>query len=255
MVMSLPAVAPFAFAEPSGTAPALRGGASFRRARMADLDPLIAAAQRGEPRALRALFERYRPDVSRIAFRVLGPSADLEDVVQEAFVQVFRSLPSYRGSAKFSTWLYRVVTNVARMHVRHERVRPRLGGAPEGVLEARPDDGQRPDEEAARNTRLRALYRHLDALSEKKRTVLVLHDLEGVAAAEVAQIVDAPVLTVRTRLFYARKELYAALAADPELADLLDELEAQGAVSPARAGGAGGSGGGGASSDGGGGGV
>jgi RNA polymerase sigma-70 factor (ECF subfamily) len=241
MIMSSPAVAPFAFA-------------AVTPARMADLDPLIAAAQRGESRALRGLFDRYRADVARIAFRVLGPSADLEDVVQEAFVQIFRSLPSYRGSAKFTTWLYRVVTNVARMHVRHERVRPRLGGAPEGMLEARPDEAQRPDEEAARNTRLRALYRHLDALSEKKRTVLVLHDLEGVAAAEVAQIVDAPVLTVRTRLFYARKELYAALAMDPDLADLVDELESQSSVLPARAGTAGG-GGGGASSDGGGGSV
>jgi len=194
---------------------------------MADLDPLIAAAQRGEPRALRGLFERYRNDVLRIAFRVIGPSPDLEDVAQEAFVQIIRSLPSYRGNAKFSTWLFRVVTNVARMHVRRERSRPRLAGAPEGLLEARPDPGQQPDEEAARNARLRALYRHLDALSEKKRTVLVLHDLAGVAAAEVAQIVEAPVLTVRTRLFYARKELYAALASDPELTDLLAWLQAQ----------------------------
>lgn len=205
------------------TAAALRGCA---RSRMADLDPLIAAAQRGEPRALRELFERYRADVLRIAYRVLGPSADLEDVAQEAFVQVFRSLPSYRGNAKFTTWLYRVVTNVARMHVRHERARPRLNGAAAGQLEARPDHAQRPDEEAARNARLRALYRHLDALSEKKRTVLVLHDLAGVAAAEVAQIVGAPVLTVRTRLFYARKELYAALANDPELSDMLESLQA-----------------------------
>jgi RNA polymerase sigma-70 factor, ECF subfamily len=194
---------------------------------MADLDPLIAAAQRGEPRALRGLFERYRHDVMRIAFRVVGPSADLEDIAQEAFVQIFRSLPSYRGSAKFSTWLYRVVTNVARMHVRHERSRPRLGGAPEGLLEARPDGAHLPDEEVARNARLRALYRHLDALSEKKRTVLVLHDLDGVPAAEVAQIVEAPVLTVRTRLFYARKELYAALARDPELTELLTWLQTE----------------------------
>jgi RNA polymerase sigma-70 factor, ECF subfamily len=214
MVWSFPGVAPYASAS------------AARPTRMADLDPLIAAAQRGEPRALRGLFERYRNDVLRIAFRVLGPSPDVEDVAQEAFVQIYRSLPSYRGSAKFSTWLYRVVTNVARMHLRHERSRPRLGGAPDGLLEARPDGGQQPDEAVARNARLRALYRHLDALSEKKRTVLVLHDLDGVAAAEVAQIVEAPVLTVRTRLFYARKELYAALANDPELSELLAWLQA-----------------------------
>src|SRR5689334_20644436 len=175
MVWSSPAFSPYASAS------------VVRLVRMAELDPLITAAQRGEPRALRTLFERHRGDVLRIAYRVLGPSADLEDVAQEAFVQIFRSLPSYRGSAKFTTWLYRVVTNVARMHVRHERARPRLGGAPDGLLEARPDPDQAPDEQAARNARLRALYRHLDALSEKKRTVLALHDLAGVPAAEVAE--------------------------------------------------------------------
>src|SRR5262245_54009121 len=101
-------------------------GSAVQQGRMAEIDPLISRAQRGEPQALRELFRRYRSDVTRIAFRVLGPSADLEDVVQEAFVQLFRSLGSYEGNAKFSTWLYRVVTNVARMHVRKEQVRPRL---------------------------------------------------------------------------------------------------------------------------------
>jgi RNA polymerase sigma-70 factor (ECF subfamily) len=69
-----------------------------------------------------------------------------------------------------------------------------------------------------------ALYRHLSALSDKKRTVLVLHDLAGLSAAEIAEIVEAPVLTVRTRLFYARKELYALLASDPALSELVGLL-------------------------------
>src|SRR6188472_1207364 len=102
---------------------------------MAELDPLIKRAQRGEPQALRELFVRYRGDVTRVAFRVLGPSADLDDVVQEAFVQVYRSLGSYQGTAKFSTWLYRVVTNVARMHRRRERARPQLDGAAHPIVD------------------------------------------------------------------------------------------------------------------------
>jgi RNA polymerase sigma-70 factor (ECF subfamily) len=98
-------------------APGMRS-AAVRRAPMAEIDPLIRRAQRGEPRALREVLERHREDVARVAFRVLGPSADLEDVVQEALVQIYRSLPSYAGHSKFTTWLYRVVTNVARMHLR-----------------------------------------------------------------------------------------------------------------------------------------
>jgi RNA polymerase sigma-70 factor (ECF subfamily) len=197
---------------------------TLRRAPMADIDPLISRAQRGEQRALRELLERHRGDVTRVAFRALGPSPDLEDVVQEALVQIYRSLPSYQGQSKFTTWLYRVVTNVARMHLRKQRSRPRLTGASNEALEREPTEAHRPDANAERNERLRALYRHVEALSDKKRTVLVLHDFTGLGAAEIAEIVEAPVLTVRTRLFYARKELYAALARDPALADLADSL-------------------------------
>jgi RNA polymerase sigma-70 factor (ECF subfamily) len=197
---------------------------------MVELDPLIQRAQDGDPRALRDLFLRYRGDVARIAFRVLGPSPDLDDVVQEAFIQLYRSLASYQGNAKFTTWLYRVVTNVARMHRRRERSRPQLEPASTAQLERQTDAAGGPQADAERGERLRALYRHLEALSERKRTVLVLHDLAGLPAVEIAEIVDAPVLTVRTRLFYARKDLYAALAADPALA----EVAAQLSVRPAR---------------------
>ncbi len=197
---------------------------------MPELDPLIRRAQDGDPHALRDLFHRYRADVARIAFRVLGPSADLEDVVQEAFVQLYRSLASYQGNAKFSTWLYRVVTNVARMHRRRERSRPQLESASKAQLEQRTAAPGGPEADVERGERLRALYVHLEALGDRKRTVLVLHDLVGLPASEIAEIVGAPVLTVRTRLFYARKELYAALAADPALA----EVAPRPSVRPAR---------------------
>src|SRR5262245_29700155 len=196
---------------------------SARQASMAELDPLITRAQRGDPQALRELFERFRGDVTRVAFRVLGPTPDLEDVVQEAFVQLYRALPSYQRHAKFSTWLYRVVTNVARMHRRRARSRPQLESRSSEQLERHPHASGQPDAEAERAERQRAPYRHLEALSERKRTVLVLHDLVGLPASEIAEIVAAPVLTVRTRLFYARRELYAALAADPALAELIGE--------------------------------
>jgi RNA polymerase sigma-70 factor (ECF subfamily) len=156
--------------------------------------------------------------------RVLGPDADLDDVVQEVFIQVFRSIGSFQGSSRFSTWLYRVSTNVARMHIRSRQARPRLVRT-EALPE--PGDGHdsspHPDAELQRQRRLRALDGLLQQLSEKKRLVYVLHDLQGLAAAEVAEIVEAPVLTVRTRLFYARKQLYAAVASAPELAELFGE--------------------------------
>lgn len=195
------------------------------------MDPdaaLISRAQGGDTKAFGQLFARHQGTVSRIVYRMIGPSADVEDVVQEVFLNVYRSLPSFRGESKFSTWLYRLATNVTRMHLRRGRSRPRFADV--DVPETR-NDGAPPETpyvQVERADRVRALYRLLDRLSEKKREVLVLHDLEGVPAKEIAVTLEIPVLTVRTRLFYARKELYAALAAEPSLEGvmrvLLDDL-------------------------------
>lgn len=183
------------------------------------VDPLVQRAQAGDERAFQEIFRRDRNVVSRLVFRLLGPDADLEDVVQDTFVHVYRSIGSFKGEAKFSTWLYRLTTNVVRMHLRRKRSRPRV--VTDQVPETPAADGpqqEAPDETAARRQRAQTLYQHLDALSDKKRTVLVLHDLEGVSAEEIAAIVEAPVLTVRTRLFYARRELAEALTGSPVFA-------------------------------------
>ncbi|MGE0787534.1 MAG: RNA polymerase sigma factor [Sandaracinaceae bacterium] len=196
-----------------------------RRPRSMDPDlELIARAKEGDTVAFRQVFLRHQAKVARIVYRMLGPSPDVEDVVQDVFLNVYRSLPSFRGDSKFSTWLYRLATNVTRMHLRRGRSRPRFADVevPEG-----PQIGDRqltPELEVERAERVRALYRLLDKLSDKKREVLVLHDLEGVPAKEIAELLDIPVLTVRTRLFYARKELYAALSADPSLAGVMEQL-------------------------------
>jgi RNA polymerase sigma-70 factor (ECF subfamily) len=185
---------------------------------------LIAQAKEGRPEAFQALFTRHRSDVTRIVFRMLGPSPDVEDVVQEVFLNVYRSLAKFRGEAKFSTWLYRLATNVTRMHLRRGRSRPRFADVevPEAPRATAPPDT--PHEAVERAERVRALYRLLDGLSDKKREVLVLHDLEGVPAKEIAEILDIPVLTVRTRLFYGRKDLYGRLAEEPSLRAVMDLL-------------------------------
>lgn len=191
------------------------------------MDPnraLIERAQSGDPAAFRQIFVAHRSDVSRVVFRMIGPSPEVEDVVQEVFLHVYRSLGSFRGESRFSTWLYRLAVNVSRMHLRKGRSRPRFSDVevPEAPRDGAPHDT--PDVVVERQERVRTLYRLLESLSEKKREVLVMHDLEGVPAKEIAEIVGVPVLTVRTRLFYARKELYAAMATEPSLAAVMDVL-------------------------------
>ena len=189
------------------------------RSHMAEDEGLLRRAGAGDAAAFKEIFLRHRSDVARLVYRMLNAPADLEDVIQEVFVQVFRSLKDFRGQSKFSTWLHRVTVNVVLMHRRSARSRPVLTEEAPGDIVA--DERQvLPDEDAERLERMRAFQRLLGRIAEKKRVVFVLHELEGMAPAEIAEVVDAPVLTVRTRLFYARRELEALLIEEPSLANL-----------------------------------
>lgn len=186
-------------------------------ARPVEVDELVRRSQGGDREAFAELFRRHRSDVARLVFRMLGPTADAEDVVQDVFLQVHRSLGDFRGQAKFSTWLHRVTVNVVLMVRRAARSRPVFAAE---ISDAEPDRGVLPDEDAARRQRVSAFRRILDKLPEKKRTVFILHELEGMAPMDIAEIVGAPVLTVRTRLFYARRELCDMMRDEPTLAML-----------------------------------
>ncbi|WP_437874998.1 RNA polymerase sigma factor [Sorangium sp. So ce513] len=192
-----------------------------------DVGEWIRRFQSGDPAAFAEIFRRYRRDVARLVFRMLGPSADAEDVIQEVFIQVHRSLGDFRGQSKFTTWLHRVTVNAVLMARRAARSRPVFAGEPSADHEV--DSGMLPDEDAARARRIDAFRRVLERLPEKKRVVYILHELEGIAPTEIAEIVGAPVLTVRTRLFYARREIEEMMRGEPALAQLAAELAEGGA--------------------------
>jgi RNA polymerase sigma-70 factor (ECF subfamily) len=187
--------------------------------RMLEEDRLIARAAAGETSAFRQLYEHHRGDVARLVYRMLGPRSDMEDVIQEVFVQVYKSLRDFRGQSKFSTWLHRVTVNVVLMYRRAAKSRPVFADEPAADTVIRSSEIA-PDEDAERRERVRAFARLLGRLADKKRIVFILHELEGIAPGEIAKIVGAPVLTVRTRLFYARRELEAMLAEEPSLAGM-----------------------------------
>lgn len=197
---------------------------------MPDEERLIARASAGDTGAFRQIYERHRQDVARLVYRMIGPRSDLEDVVQEVFVQVYKSLKDFRGQSKFTTWLHRVTVNVVLMHRRAARSRPIFTDEPPADSALRSVDSL-PDEDFERRERMRAFGRLLNRLADKKRIVFVLHELEGVAPGEIAKIVGAPVLTVRTRLFYARREIEAMLREEPSLSGMqLTFAKATGAV-------------------------
>jgi RNA polymerase sigma-70 factor (ECF subfamily) len=196
---------------------------------------LVTRCREGDAGAFRELFIAHRQSVARLVFRMTGPSADIEDLVQEVFLQVHRSIADFRGDARFSTWLYRLTVNVVLMQRRAAKSRPQLFG--EAAAPPPPDPELLPDEQVARRRRVAAFYRLVDRLSEKKRAVFLLHELEGLSPADIAEAVGAHVLTVRTRLFYARRELMEMVSEEPSLAGVITP-HARGdvAAAPARGG-------------------
>lgn len=170
----------------------------------AGCDPaLVLACRAGDRNARGEFFRVYRGDVARVTGRILGNPADAEDAVQDAFVEIFRSLPSFRGDSRLTTWLYRIATNVALQKLRRRRrSREDVAAAPDEPTH------HTPEREAAAREAARHVHRLLDQLSDKKRIVFVLHEIEGMDAPEIARVVGSNALTVRTRLHYARKEFY-----------------------------------------------
>src|SRR4051812_16529037 len=183
----------------------------------AESPQLLQRCQVGEREALGEFYRLYRPEVVRNLYRVLGPGrGDLEDVLQDVFIEAFRSLSRFRGDAKLSTWLYRVCVNVALQRLR-KRKRQNEVSDEDAPRAAGRSDEQTPERSLDARRRIDTVYAILDELSPKKRMVFVLHEIEGREPKEIAGIVGAPVLTVRTRLHYARKEFYARAAANPKL--------------------------------------
>lgn len=176
---------------------------------------LLTRARSGDTSAFRELYaQHHRQVASQLAFLV--PRSDLEDVLQDVFVEVYRSLKRFEGRSAFTTWLYRLTVHVA-MKARRKHTRSRLD-----IVEELPDSvdpAAGPDDAALSAERQARVEELLQQLSPKKRAVLVMHDLRGMEAQRIAEILDTNILTVRTRLFYARRELEALAANDPALAE------------------------------------
>lgn len=180
---------------------------------------LIARCRAHERSAHDELYHRFRRQVAGNLYRVIGDRTDLDDLVQEVFVIAFRGLDRFRGDARLSTWLYRICVNVALGKIRTRKRRPAaIGVADLDTADIDPSQVERPEtpERALERRRDRErVYAALELLAPKKRIVLYLHEIEGLDLKQIAYLVDSNAVTVRTRLFYARKEFYKLLGAPP----------------------------------------
>jgi RNA polymerase sigma-70 factor, ECF subfamily len=182
---------------------------------------LIERTLAGEPAAFGELVVRYQDRLYNSLFRVLGSAEDARDAVQDALVQAFVKLDTFRGSSAFYTWLYRIALNTAMSHAR--RKRPMRSLDDERVEHGREPVDAQPAPEARLDLSERAtqVRRALAELSVEYREVIVLREMDGCKYEEIAEILELPVGTVRSRLFRARMELRDRLA--PIVADGLAE--------------------------------
>ena len=173
------------------------------------LRTLALAARAGESVAFTQLYERTRDQAWRGLYKLVGQSPDLEDLVQESYIQLMRALKTYRGDSRVSTFLHRVCVNVGLMHLRGKR--RRREDATDEVPENPTDERHDPERAAQVKQAAVLVQRALSELSEEKASVFVYHELLGMKPEEISELVDCPVNTVRSRLNRARQDFTSAV--------------------------------------------
>ena len=175
---------------------------------------LVERALEGDLAAFEQLVARYQNKIVGFAARMLNDHEEAEDVAQEAFVKVYRSLDSFRGQAQFSTWLYRIVTNLCIDRARTKKRRPQQAYSLDEPFDADdkggrelPDATYEPSKSVEREELRRVVRTTVAEMPEKMRQVLIMCDMQGMAYENIAQILGCPIGTVKSRLFHARADL------------------------------------------------
>ncbi len=181
---------------------------------------LVARCLGGERAAERELFRRERARVHATLYRVLGANRDMEDVLQETFLEVFRSLGRWRAEAKLATWIDRIAVRAAYRYMSARR------GAGTTALDLVPEPvapDALPDARAHAREGVRRLYDALARLSPAARLAFALHVIDGRPLAEVAHLVGSTLVATKVRVWRAHRELARLAALDPVLAQYLIE--------------------------------
>lgn len=171
---------------------------------------LIQQAQAGDTAAFETLVNQHAQLVYNLALRTLNNPHEAEDIAQETFVRVWKALPSFREDARFSTWLYRITTNLC--YNRLPKLKQELTALDPAEDVQIVDRSQRVDRQLITAELREDLQDALNGLSESYRLLLTLRHLQGLSYAEIAEVTDMPLGTVKTGIFRARREMREALS-------------------------------------------
>jgi RNA polymerase sigma-70 factor (ECF subfamily) len=167
-------------------------------------EELVTRAAEGDADSFNLLIRRWERPIYALAYRTIGREEDARDICQETFLRAYRGLPRFRGQAKFSSWLYRIALNLCRDWARRERRTP-VVQAPENTdlleLSAVAEPSESIEDLVARRDMTRAVERVMARLPEEQRTAIILKEYHGLTFQEIADLLDCPLSTVKTRLY------------------------------------------------------
>ena len=181
---------------------------------------LVERVKRGDTRAFEMLVVKYQRRVERLIARMIRDPDLVQDVAQETFIRAYRALPQFRGDSAFYTWLYRIAVNTAKKALAEQRRDPLVTEAAMSVsddgdetsrVENELSDGETPDAVLASKEIAHAVNAAIDALSEDLRQAITLREIEGLSYEEIAELMNCPIGTVRSRIFRAREAIAARL--------------------------------------------
>ncbi len=182
---------------------------------------LVRRVQRGDSAAFDLLVRKYQHRIAALIGRYVSDWSECQDVAQDTFIRAYRAIGNFRGDAQFYTWLHRIAVNTAKNHlVAHNRRPPNddidVSDAEQFDSGIRLRDTDTPERELARQQMEQVVMRAVEALPEELRLAISLREVDGLSYEEIAQRMDCPIGTVRSRIFRARE------AIDAELRPLMD---------------------------------
>ncbi|WP_086983047.1 RNA polymerase sigma factor RpoE [Vibrio aphrogenes] len=170
---------------------------------------LIERVQNGDKQAFNLLVIKYQNKVCSLISRYIKNSGDVPDVAQEAFIKAYRALPNFRGESAFYTWLYRIAVNTAKNHIVAQSRRPPASDVDADEAEYYESGSALKEISNPENLTLseelkQVVFHAIEALPEDLKTAMTLRELDGLSYEEIAEVMDCPVGTVRSRIFRAR---------------------------------------------------
>lgn len=187
----------------------------------ADVDAaLVERARQGDVRAFEMLVVKYQRRIERLIGRMVRDADLVQDVAQESFIRAYRALPQFRGESAFYTWLYRIAVNTAKKTLVDLKRDPLISesslasnddGEETSRAETELSDGETPEALLASKEVAGAVNAAIEALSEDLRQAITLREIEGLSYEEIADVMNCPIGTVRSRIFRAREAIAARL--------------------------------------------